>query len=358
MPFRNNHGRLGVEPYDHWVEDSHPTTKPWLSLPISNNNSNPSLPSPPLSPIELNSTRGRAEMNWRSNPVPRTYHEIMPWQASRRNSISQIISALDESTSDFPPSILNIETPVISMIRTHFHQTSSSYSQWDVPVPLPSPFSEGVDWRPRPNPPTPRRRPKTSYFSSLQRTFSSRTSRTVPISKQDWDQTQDLPIHPHPPSDPHPKQPNLGPLNIIFPTITHHVLSILYAHILAYLFVTSLPGHYSFPSTYTPPHSPTYLPYYNTTSQPIPQKAAERLGISPSTGNLSKVNITDDAIILRQSGMGTGMLEEKLRGAIGWLIAGMSDNEREAGEGRVNAPFLRALGEIVKGCERDCSEWI
>ena len=52
------------------------------------------------------------------------------------------------------------------------------------------------------------------------------------------------------------------------------------------------------------------------------------------------------------------MLEEKLRGAIGWLIAGMSDNEREAGEGRVNAPFLRALGEIVKGCERDCSEWI
>ena len=54
-------------------------------------------------------------------------------------------------------------------------------------------------------------------------------------------------------------------------------------------------------------------------------------------------------------GSGVVMLAEKLRGNIGWLIAEMSDdsNEKEEGAGRVDASFLRALEEVVKGCERD-----
>jgi hypothetical protein len=175
----------------------------------------------------------------------------------------------------------------------------------------------------------------------------------MPIPKYDWNQqTQDM--HDTPP--PLPAEPNLQPFSAIFPSTTSYLRSALYAHILAYIFVTSLPEYYAIPQTHTPPPSPIKLRYYSTTSQSIPQKAADRLGI-PVPATPRKIDVADDAINLRQSRMGSGvvMLAEKLRSNIGWLIAKMSDdrNEKEEGAGRVDASFLRALEEVVKGCERD-----
>ena len=88
----------------------------------------------------------------------------------------------------------------------------------------------------------------------------------------------------------------------------------------------------------------------------MPQKAADRLGISASTGMPRKINVGDDAIILRHLGVGNGMLVERLKGSIGRLVVEMSNDgqQRDPGEEKVDATFLRALGEVVKRCERDC----
>lgn len=52
-----------------------------------------------------------------------------------------------------------------------------------------------------------------------------------------------------------------------------------------------------------------------------------------------------------------GMLMDRVRASIGSLIAEMRDDENWPDRGArhgVDAAFLRALGEIVKGCEREC----
>jgi hypothetical protein len=301
-------------------------------------------------------------MGQRNTVDQQTYpKEIICPQSRGEDSVSKIISDLDEATSSFPSNSVLPDTPCVSAIRVHLQQSASLlHSEVAVPSPLRSPFSEGVDWRPQPDPSKFDNRPKTSYFTSLQRTFSTRTSKTVPASKNDWKHAAldivDTPTHFQPDSH-SPTEPDLQPLSAIFPNTPHHLLSSLYAHILAYSFLTTFPDHYSLPQTHTPPPSPLRLPSFTTTSWCLPDKAADRLGIVIPSSPTRGINVGNDAIILRRSGTGSDVerLVERIRERIGWLISEMNDDEKRAGSERkeIDQTFLRALSEVVKRCERD-----
>jgi hypothetical protein len=269
----------------------------------------------------------------------------------KSDSIPQILSDLNQSTTNFSATSLIPDTPCIAAIRKHLDQ--SSHSEWDLPAPPLSPFSEGVDWRPRPN------RSSRQTKLSLQRTFSSRTSKTVSVTNHDWAQpTHDILETPLPQSHSLDlSEPNLQPLAIIFPNTEYELRLALYAHILAYLFLTSLPDHYTLPQNHILPPSPPYLsPFFTTTPQSLPAKAADRLGIAISADRPRRINVASDAIVWRTSGSdnGVGTLMERLRMGIGFLIVEMGHDANGGVSQGINEALLRALGEIVKGCEREC----
>lgn len=99
------------------------------------------------------------------------------------------------------------------------------------------------------------------------------------------------------------------------------------------------------------------MPFF-TTSQSLPSKAADRLGIAISADLTRRINVGDDAIILRRSRtiFGVEILLERMRQCIGSLIYVMDENGHgtEIRGKEVDGAFLRALVEVVKGCECAC----
>lgn len=367
MAFRDS-SSIDIDEPVSWNEDEFLiSTQSWLSKPpVQERHYDFAMTSPPPSPVpvqpdsyplSLKAGNGRVAVDLHRNTDFQTYpEEIFCPVASREASVSRIIANLDESTSYGPSKLLLPDTPCISAIRTHLQQSSHLYSQWQVPAPLPSPLSEGLDWRPRPNPPT--ARPTSLYFTSLRRTLSSRTSKTSPTSQQEWNHTTHDTIHPTSLPQLHNQcpeilpEPNLEPLSAVFPSTSPYLRSALYSHLLAYSFLSTLPHAYSLP--HTPPPSPLHLPFFTTTSQSLPNKAADRLGIPVPAVATRRIDVGGNAVIVRHSGTAsgaeTGMLTERVKAGIAWLIREMSNGESEVME--VDETFLRALAEIVKGCER------
>jgi hypothetical protein len=271
---------------------------------------------------------------------------------NHEQSISEVLSALDEFTSNLPPNTLLPDTPCISAIRTY---SQASWRDSDIrPRPLlesKSPFSQGVDWRPR-RPP-----PKTDHDRRLLRTSSSRTAKTLPPES-------DLSYHPGSFKDTVPlKDPNLELFHSIFPTAASQLHSALYSHLVAYNYLASLPPTRLIHSRTDTTSPPLYIPFYSTSSQTMPSKAADRLGIPITVKIPKKVNVGGNAVLLRKKGQEVriGELVARLKGAIAWLVREMSDSDCAHGEWmdsgirgrgrRLDEAFLRALTEIVKVCD-------
>lgn len=274
--------------------------------------------------------------------------------------------------------MLLVDTPCISSIRSHLKATSAiglSKSSPQQAAAPPAIFNQtrpkGINRRNRPeticlspvsnnnsfNSQIPTTPPSTPPFNA-NFSFSS-VSSTMPTTKS-YAKSSILPTFAY-----QLAAANLQPLHTIFPISSDFLRSALYAHILAYIFLQSLPSSnmISQPASFSSntrmnhhaashstshslrkqssfPHN--FSSYHNTSIVGIPAKAASTLGLSSSTS------------VRRNMGAVTQnkRIELNLRSCIGKLLKGMEGKaDAQTGKAGVEGWILRSLIEVVRGCE-------
>ncbi|RDW61304.1 hypothetical protein BP5796_11196 [Coleophoma crateriformis] len=281
---------------------------------------------------------------------------------SPTSSVMNIVDAIEGAVNGFPSTMLLLDAPCLGQIRTHLRQcpaVSETHSPHLSPFPTPAerrfhrsplrgsrshrklrqPSLDRLQTRPltpvsRTFPPLDRidtsvgGSPPIKRLSSPLRspTFLSLESRT---SSSETGTTKSSPA-PH----------NLQPLRTIFPKTSDFMRSALYAHILAYIFLTSL----SHPASAQQQSQNPSVPIYTSTIS-IPSKAASTLGIPTGT----KLSLINTNIHIQK-------LEEQVVTCIRKLVGGMEGKVGWSMEGDargrfLDRVFLRALVEVVKGCE-------
>lgn len=390
MTHRDGPQSLGKESYfpNVWIEEDATT----LIEPHSQRYSSSSMPdchfdlartTPPLSP------KGRS--NWPHSPVPslpvrtrlsvdshritsfETYYPEENPHLDRQDSDSDfalaMISALEESTSNFPSTMLLPDTPCIHAIQNYL---CYPYERNQHSLRGSLRFSDNYS--------------QTRFDIVQQQTTSSSLYRRASSARDSDAMTNssinsDLLLSPFGPGRltqgsfiPSIHQLNLQPLRNVFPASTPFLLAALFAHVLTYNFLTSLTSptlsqidvtrlHERQPSqNKLVSHIPT------TTSYVLPPKVISVLGIPSMAARppSPRPDVRVGAVGLRTSDGGMARVEdlrEKIRGCIGWLIGEMdrgckvnydgvhqSTLEEDIG---VNELLLKALAEIVRGMEKD-----
>ncbi|ATZ50606.1 hypothetical protein BCIN_06g01030 [Botrytis cinerea B05.10] len=336
------------------------------------------MSSPPTSPDE---PEAHKFSNFSQRKISRSPADLSPTPASP-DTILDIVAAIEECTSNFPTKMLLADTPCISSIRSHLKATSTvsfkSFQRSKQPPAPPAPSTTTL------KPPhhkglNRRNRPQTICLSPTEtKSFNFSIPTTPPVTPPFSPDFTFSSLAPDTTSaGPSPILPtfayqlaaaNLQPLHAIFPVSSDFLRSALYAHILAYIFLQSLPSSTppsSTPLTRTPTikhshsashslrkssfHNTTFSSYtYNNTSLVgIPAKAASTLGLSSSTS------------IRRNGTLGGGAaasqnkkIELNLKTCIGKLLKGMQGSVDVDGNGKeVEGWVLRSLVEVVRGCE-------
>ncbi|KAK6603670.1 hypothetical protein H4I96_06438 [Botrytis cinerea] len=272
------------------------------------------MSSPPTSPDE---PEAHKFSNFSQRKISRSPADLSPTPASP-DTILDIVAAIEECTSNFPTKMLLADTPCISSIRSHLKATSTvsfkSFQRSKQPPAPPAPSTTTL------KPPhhkglNRRNRPQTICLSPTEtKSFNFSIPTTPPVTPPFSPDFTFSSLAPDTTSaGPSPILPtfayqlaaaNLQPLHAIFPVSSDFLRSALYAHILAYIFLQSLPSSTppsSTPLTRTPTikhshsashslrkssfHNTTFSSYtYNNTSLVgIPAKAASTLGLSSST---------------------------------------------------------------------------
>ncbi|KAL3419951.1 hypothetical protein PVAG01_08450 [Phlyctema vagabunda] len=322
------------------------------------------MASPPISPEFSPTSATTSSTTSRPEPLPELKRPISflshrvrsksPQTAS--STIFDVVEALNRSVSGFPSTMLLLDAPCIALIRKHIRQFPSDI---DPASPLLSPFPTPAERRynrsplrhnnrtrerkavlsyvpARPRSPSNHRLPRldtnmnfisTNFASPLPSPVDSSEYRPSTSSTLSSNATSKTPSH------------NLQPLRTIFPKTSDFMRSALYAYILAYIFINSL----------SQPTSPHHLQLSSASIRSkVPSKAASTLGIPTGTplpnaaadGFSTLVSKIEDGVSACIRKLVGGM-----EGRVGWSV--------EQGDGGrfLDRVFLRALVEVVKGCE-------
>ncbi|CAD6448898.1 f443e6e4-cae2-4cc2-88ff-16b21717a4b9 [Sclerotinia trifoliorum] len=361
------------------------------------------MSSPPTSPEPTYQKVTMNQGNVLHSPIDLSPTEFSPTPASP-DTILDIVAAIEESTSNFPSKMLLVDTPCISSIRSHLKATSVTNVKSTPPPPPPSTTTfnqfrpKGLNRRNRPqticlsptskskssNSQIPTTPPSTPPFSP-DFSISSFPSKNKSNATKSTNKSSTLPTFSY-----QLAAANLQPLHAIFPISSDFLRSALYAHILAYIFLQSLPStdptssssqlhqttstsNLTSTSKPHPPYlkkQPSYNPsfsYHNTSIVGIPAKAASTLGLSISTSNSSRRNGNGNG---HGNGSGSGnfdlrgnaakaaqnkRIEHNLRTCIAKLLKGMQGrvdvDPRDVSGNEVEGWVLRSLIEVVRGCE-------
>jgi hypothetical protein len=284
-----------------------------------------------------------------------------------------IMVALEDFTSNFPSSMLLPETPWIIAIRDQLHEDSTAIPRTPPTTSHPLPLS-------------------SHNISLLTQNFASRPrTSTYPPSSLPTPSIA-YTCSPIPPPTHHAyftsPAPNLTTLHQIFPASTPFLRSALYAHIVAYIYLTTIPSlrPHSYSSTlfntayptpsyhkilpqnrlnhsksspnFSHPNLPLNMPTTGQ-SQRLPVKAAMVLGMPlfaelppcpPSTAIESNEENERDKEKERRA-----QLTRKIEGCIFWLVGEMEGPDAHRGRAgldvRHDMVLLRALVVVVMGCE-------
>jgi hypothetical protein len=281
-----------------------------------------------------------------------------------------IMVALEDFTSKFPSSMLLPETPWVIAISHQLHEYSIAIPRIPPTTSNPLPLSSHNISLLTPNFAS---RPRTSTYppSSLPRPSTTYTSSPIPPPTHHAYFTSTL--------------PNLAALHQIFPASTPFLRSALYAHIVAYIYLTTIPfpsscsstrfntaypttSHHKFlpqnrlnHSKSSPNFSHPNLPLNTPTSgqsQRLPVKAAMVLGMPlfaelppcpPSTAIESNEENERDKEKERRA-----ELTRKIEGCIFWLVGEMEGPDAHRGRAgldvRHDMVLLRALVVVVRDC--------
>ncbi|KAH7333049.1 hypothetical protein BKA65DRAFT_38849 [Rhexocercosporidium sp. MPI-PUGE-AT-0058] len=236
------------------------------------------------------------------------------------------ITDLENIVSGFPSNMLLPDTPCISEIRLSLSNVSPQHKYHATSDSLPADDRKSVANFSRPR--------RTNCLSSSQSTPMVQTTawQSSHISKSTIQPNLTLPA------------PDLNPLSRMFPNSSEYTRLALYAHAIAYIFITSLPTkstQIDSPSRYRRDTS------YWTTS-PLPSQAAAVLGYPRTSHSYTYSS---------ESGLQTRILHLKssLRKCIFRLMKNMdssisqADDDLESGKGDLT---LRALEEVVRGSEK------
>ncbi|KAF8860000.1 hypothetical protein BDZ45DRAFT_688849 [Acephala macrosclerotiorum] len=317
------------------------------NLQLSKHHLDFALPSPPLSPHASPQKRHTQRLSTQEFNI----QWPLPPPSLPQLLLTDIVGSLEALTSSFPSTILLSESPCITAIRSRNTPLSPPIQNTTSPPRLRSPFGHEF-----PCPPSyqPTSKPKKRTFSSHQRDSSSATSSNQPPSHSaPTTRSSSLPL-PTLTASLHP--PDLSPLERIFPNTSDIMLSSLYGHILAHIFITSLSSSFSSLPSPQYAHPPTNrkarrdTPHW--TASPLSPKAANLLGIA--------ILQEDSAEKQLQFRLRIQALQQNLRKCIYCLISVMDENLEiedmaefeDSGPGFNNGKlFMRTLEEVVRGCE-------
>ena len=270
--------------------------------------------------------------------------------------LSNIISDLEYAILSFPSVMLLPDAHCIPAIRSHLYQCSAGVGKITTVASL---YPNQVDWRPERTIDTGQH--EDGNRSKLRRSLSLSTLSTFGTVLESC-----------PGTNTHTSRYELSPaphfsitngdrtLYTIFPKSTPFHRAAAYSHILAYTFLTTLT------SPRPDLQSSEIAPIFTTTSHALPSKVVKVLGAPPMTARPARVEIRDGYAILVEGGSGVDMdrielLLGRTKDCIGWLLSEMEApdpgnvNRKEL---TVNALILRALVEVVKGCEQNVSVYV
>lgn len=233
-----------------------------------------------------------------------------PFQVSpKRNSLHETISDLETHLNAFPMWMMLEDSNCVSSIRSYLKLPSENLTvprQRNIPPPSPVPSFEGfldASTALESNP----------FESRLPATPTAFTNQLIDSKRQSFGA-------------------DLEPLTRIFPGTDFELRSALYAHLLAYIFVTSLtPSLNLIPAT--PPETSPHNSFI------IPHKAAELLGINPDVIIPSATKAMESQLVNH-----IGFLVNKMENAPGTALS----SEPKTGISRM---MLMALVEVVRACE-------
>lgn len=302
----------------------------------------PATNSPPDSPQEYTTKGLIPDTPPRTSQIQRNieFPDSPPRSVTPSDLLDDIISALKESTSGFPSTMLLPDTPCIAAIRSVLQQAYClKPSSMNFPSP-PSACGTSMSWH-------------SDEVDSVCQQNSAATSlpprSSDAISDANNTSFLDFQLDSPPAEEDEPcwefpfpsTKLDLGPFRNIFPHTSDFMRSALYAHVLAYHFITT---HDTSQSS----HSSFDVPFYTTNSQGPPSKAASTLGLASSAKLARIINMDSSGLMIRPMD-----LEGSLLSCISQLMGGMegrvSKHNKEATA--VDRAFVRALVEVVKGCE-------
>ncbi|PQE15143.1 hypothetical protein CJF31_00007237 [Rutstroemia sp. NJR-2017a BVV2] len=358
------------QPSTKSIRQSVSTTKVDLAM-----TSPPASPEPSVASTVTKSTRQPTTSSQTEHKrVPQFSAPTSSPIASAPRSFSDIISTIEDSTTNFPSKMLLADTPCVSTIRSHLSsakvspqasklQSKPKSLKLHIPSTSFSSSTSSLDrlLRTHTHP-----RPQTICYSpisagtSIYSPLDIDTPLTPPFSPPNFSSTFQATT----------TKPNLNPLRSIFPHSSDFLLSSLYAYIMSYTYLTTLPSNSIPSSSSTPSHPPTYAsnsrlhrtPSFTRSSFGIPAKAASTLGINieglrngksagmGSKGKTAKTTRKEDleAAVLRCIGkLLEGMEGVKNGGAAAEKKGKKGEKEKEKLEGWM----VRSLVEVVRGGE-------
>ena len=322
--------------------------------PFSRTGIDLAMSSPPISPTSRIVNKMFATQGWASTkPQSNDRDELIWCPRSRRDSVCKIILNLEESIRDFPATTLLSDSQCVSSMRAYQQQLRplvSYHSQTGLANSM-SQLTDEVDWRP----PCDLDYSSATVATNTARVHRKRCSSTSNTECRLTHQSQSQSQRPstscntfdaslkHPQSNPL-AAPKLQPIRNIFPRASEWVIGAVYAHIVAYNFLNSV----SLSSD-----SPHNIPFHTWTSQELPSKAAKTLGI-PAMNRLPRISNTREDVLNARDSTIEAITDAVLR-CIEYLLhdvdgAGFSRSDGLNG-GSLEATLVRALVEVVKGCE-------
>ncbi|KAK0110978.1 hypothetical protein ONS95_001359 [Cadophora gregata] len=294
---------------------------------------------PPASRFSYSAMSAGIEVDEDPNPVSRwSFDSTM----SEDKSTVHIITDLEDMVSGFPRNMLLPDTPCISEIRLGLSNTSSD---------LPSPTISHSSSESRSNDSH-----SIANFSRPRRTNNNLTSsRSTPIVQNNpaWRSSFISSSSTIQPAT-RLSKPDLTPLSRIFPNSSEYTRLALYGHILAHIFLTSLPStpspqleNNNNSSSSNIPRRRRDTPYWTTSHAGHPRMSDSYPSFAPTSFASTSSNNESSTLQLRIQ-----TLRSKLRKCIFRLMNNMDSSICQANlDGRAEL-MLRAVEEVVGATEK------
>ena len=322
---------------------------------------------PPLSPKDTgwshypqpNANVSQTCANETSIAALQTYPDnISPFETSPEAFMDTIL-VLEEGIGNFPSIMFLPDMPCISAIRSHLVIVSPQPRSPTHNTHLPS----NVDCRPER---WTSHEELISHERGLHRAISLSTIstfRTISAPKSSSNLSQSMNIfEPNPFQLPHFSTTSAdSSLRAIFPNSTSFLRAALYSHIIVYAFLDSLASPKESPQISGIPN------IFTKTSHALPPKVAKVLGAPPMAPRPARIQVRKGSVVVNDGAGGVEIsriekLRERSRGCIGWLTVEMENpnnpNNKGSQEVRVDGLVLRALVELVRGCEQNLNVYV